>query len=34
MNFQDDSGKAKPYQVRQLLACADRNQLSVGGGEK
>ncbi|MBI5597360.1 MAG: type II toxin-antitoxin system HicA family toxin [Elusimicrobia bacterium] len=33
MNFQDDSGKAKAYQVRQLLGCADRNQLSIGGGK-
>lgn len=33
MNFQDDSGKAKAYQVRQLLDCADRNQLSIGGGK-
>lgn len=33
MNFQDDSRKAKAYQVRQLLSCADRNQLSIGGGK-
>ena len=33
MNFQDDSGKAKAYQVRQLLGCVDRNQLSIAGGK-
>ncbi|OIO06188.1 MAG: hypothetical protein AUJ52_12715 [Elusimicrobia bacterium CG1_02_63_36] len=31
MNFQDDAGKAKAYQVRQLLDCVDRNQLTIGG---
>lgn len=33
LNFQDDHGKAKAYQVRQLLDCADRNQLRVGGAD-
>lgn len=33
MNFQDDHGRAKAYQVRQLLDCADRSQLRVGGAE-
>jgi len=31
MNFQDDYGKAKAYQVRQLLDCIDRNHLTMGG---
>lgn len=31
MNIQDDRGKAKAYQVRQLIDCADRNRLSIGG---
>lgn len=30
MNFQDDAGKAKAYQVRQLLDCVDRNRLRMG----
>jgi hypothetical protein len=30
MNFQDDRGSAKAYQVRQLLDCVDRNQLRLG----
>lgn len=30
MNFQNDRGMAKAYQVRQLLDCVDRNQLSLG----
>ncbi len=30
MNFQDDRGSAKAYQVRQLLDCADRNGLTLG----
>ena len=29
MNFQDDHGTAKAYRVRQLLACVERNQLSL-----
>lgn len=31
MNFQNDHGKAKAYQVRQLLDCIDRHQLRLGG---
>jgi hypothetical protein len=30
MNFQDDNGAAKAYQVRQLLDCVERNGLSLG----
>ncbi|MFI5345320.1 MAG: type II toxin-antitoxin system HicA family toxin [Elusimicrobiota bacterium] len=30
MNFQNDRGTAKAYQVRQLLECVDRNQLTLG----
>lgn len=30
MNFQDDRGTAKAYQVRQLLDCVDRNGLTLG----
>lgn len=30
MNFQNDQGKAKAYQVRQWLDCIDRNQLTLG----
>lgn len=30
MNFQDDRGTAKAYQVRQLLDCVDRNDLTLG----
>lgn len=30
MGFQNDHGMAKPYQVRQLLDCADKNNLSLG----
>ena len=30
MNFQNDRGMAKPYQVRQLLDCIDRNNLTLG----
>lgn len=31
VNLQDVQGKAKPYQVRQLLALAERYNLSLGG---
>ena len=30
MNFQEDRGSAKAYQVRQLLDCIDRNGLTLG----
>jgi hypothetical protein len=30
MNFQNDRGTAKAYQVRQLLDSIDRNHLSLG----
>lgn len=30
MNFQNDRGTAKAYQVRQLLDCVDRNRLPLG----
>jgi hypothetical protein len=30
MNFQNDRGTAKAYQVRQLLACIDQNGLTLG----
>jgi hypothetical protein len=30
MNFQNDHGSAKAYQVRQLLDCVDRNELALG----
>lgn len=30
MNFQNDRGTAKAYQVRQLLDCVDRNRLTLG----
>lgn len=30
MNFQEDAGMAKAYQVRQLLDCAGRNGLTIG----
>ena len=33
MNFQNDHGTAKAYQVRQLLDCADQNHLTLEGGE-
>ncbi|MBI5246603.1 MAG: type II toxin-antitoxin system HicA family toxin [Elusimicrobia bacterium] len=31
MNFQNDRGTAKAYQVRQLLDCIDQNRLAIGG---
>lgn len=31
LNFQSDKGMAKAYQVRQLLACAEQNELSLEG---
>ena len=31
MNFQNDGGMAKAYQVRQLLACVDRHGLALKG---
>jgi len=31
MNFQNERGKAKAYQVRQLLDCIDRHRLTLGG---
>jgi len=31
LNFQNDHGKAKAYQVKQLLDCVDKNQLVLGG---
>lgn len=30
MNFQDDRGMAKAYQVRQLLACVEKHGLVLG----
>ncbi len=30
MNFQNDHGTAKAYQVRQLLDCVDRNEMTLG----
>lgn len=33
MNFQNDRGTAKAYQVRQLLDCIDRNGLAIGSEE-
>jgi len=33
VNFQEVQGKAKPYQVKQLLALAERYNLSLGGEE-
>ncbi len=30
MNFQDDRGTAKAYQVRQLLDCIDKDGLTLG----
>lgn len=33
MNFQNDHGKAKAYQVRQLLDCVDKCRLTLEGGE-
>ena len=33
MNFQEDHGTAKAYQVRQLLDCIDGNRLTLEGGE-
>jgi hypothetical protein len=30
MNFQNDGGRAKAYQVRQLLDCVDRHRLTLG----
>lgn len=30
MNFQNDRGAAKAYQVRQLLDCIDLNRLTLG----
>jgi predicted RNA binding protein YcfA (HicA-like mRNA interferase family) len=31
LNLQDVAGKAKPYQVRQLLDLVERHNLSIGG---
>lgn len=31
LNIQDIAGKAKPYQVRQLLDLVERYNLSIGG---
>ena len=31
LNLQDVAGKAKPYQVRQLLDLVERYNLSIGG---
>ena len=31
MNFQNDRGMAKAYQVRQLLDCVDRHHLALEG---
>jgi len=31
LNVQDVAGKAKPYQVRQLLDLVERYNLSIGG---
>ena len=33
LNLQDVAGKAKPYQVRQLLDLVERYNLSIGGDE-
>ena len=33
VNLQEVAGKAKPYQVRQLLALVERYNLSLGGEE-
>ncbi|NWG12884.1 MAG: type II toxin-antitoxin system HicA family toxin [Acidobacteria bacterium] len=33
LNLQEVRGKAKPYQVRQLLQLAERYNLSLGGEE-
>jgi predicted RNA binding protein YcfA (HicA-like mRNA interferase family) len=33
VNLQDVHGKAKPYQVKQLLALVERYNLSLGGEE-
>lgn len=33
LNLQDVRGKAKPYQVRQLLQLVERYNLSLGGEE-
>lgn len=33
MNFQNDHGMAKAYQVKQLLDCVDRHHLALEGGE-
>jgi hypothetical protein len=33
LNLQDVRGKAKPYQVRQLLQLVERYNLSMGGKE-
>ena len=33
LNLQDVGGKAKPYQVRQLLDLVERYNLSLGGEE-
>jgi predicted RNA binding protein YcfA (HicA-like mRNA interferase family) len=33
VNLQEVEGKAKPYQVRQLLALVERYNLSLGGEE-
>lgn len=33
MNFQNDRGMAKAYQVRQLLDCVDQHHLALGGVE-
>jgi predicted RNA binding protein YcfA (HicA-like mRNA interferase family) len=33
VNLQEVRGKAKPYQVKQLLGLAERYNLSVGGEE-
>jgi hypothetical protein len=33
VNLQEIGGKAKPYQVKQLLVLAERYNLSIGGDE-
>jgi hypothetical protein len=33
LNLQEVRGKAKPYQVKQLLQLAERHNLSLGGEE-
>jgi len=33
MNFQNDRGMAKAYQVKQLLDCVDRHRLALGSRE-